>query len=715
MKAITKNKYAAEIYTCPMHPAIREIQAKNCSICGMSLELLSISQPIANDIDYIKMKWRMVIAAILSTPVLILAMSEQMLFAYSHTSYYSAEIMLWIQLILSAAVVIGCGWPIFKLGWHSILNLKLNMFTLISLGTGVAFGYSIIATIYPGLFPKSFHNPIGLVDVYFEAAAVIITLVLLGQVLELKARQKTGDAIRDLLNLVPPTAHKIQKNHIEQEIKLDDIMEGDYLRVRPGEKIPVDGRIIEGNSYIDEAMITGEATPVKKTPGEQVIAGTINQTGSFVMLSTKVGNDTMLQRIIRMVSEAQRTHATIQRLADQVAAWFVPIVLLIAIITFFSWLLFASSTAFSYALITAISVLIIACPCALGLATPMSIMVGIGKGASNGILIKDALALENLSAINTVVVDKTGTLTEGQPRLTKIINISSTENELLSQAAALENYSEHPLARAIVMEAKKKKLILPLVSNFIALPGKGVRGMIENKKIAIGNAKLMQDEQINIDKNLQAYNFEFTAASLVYVAIEQKIAAIFIIEDPIKKNSSAAIKLLQQDGIEIIMLTGDTQKTAEATAAKIGITQIIAEVLPEDKGNIIETIQKSGHRKVAMVGDGINDAPALAKANLGIAMRTGTDIAIESANITLLHSDLLDLVKARKLSKLTLRNIRQNLLFAFIYNGLSVPIAAGIFYPIAGILLNPMLAAAIMSLSSVSVILNALRLRKKNL
>ncbi|KTC78135.1 copper-transporting P-type ATPase [Legionella brunensis] len=694
------------IYTCPMHSEIRQDKPGNCPICGMALEPESISLEEETNPEYADMHRRFWVGLVLSLPVFVLAMSENHLF-----TSLPAKLSLWIQFILATPVVLWCGWPFFLRGWQSLKTGHLNMFTLIAMGTGVAWGYSVIATLFPQLFPASFHNEYGLVAVYFEAAAVITTLVLLGQVLELKAREKTGGAIRALLKLAPDTAHRLDEHNNESEISLNEIAVDDRLRVRPGEKIPIDGEIIEGYSNIDESMITGEPIPASKEVGSQVIGGTINQTGSFIMKATHVGGDTMLQRIVQMVSEAQRSRAPIQRLADSVAAWFVPIVILIALLACVLWLILGPQPAISYGLIAAVSVLIIACPCALGLATPMSIMVGIGKGAGSGVLIKNAEALERLEKVNTLVVDKTGTLTEGHPKLTQIITTKHPEEEIMALAASLENNSEHPLARAIVLAAKEKGLTLSVTSNFDAPSGKGVRGVINNQSIAIGNALLMKEEQADIS-SLQTKADELRAegASVMYMAIEHEIAAILVIEDPIKATTPAALKALQEEGLEIVMLTGDNKKTAEAVAAKLGIKNVVAEVLPADKSRIVSELQNK-NKLVAMAGDGVNDAPALAKADVGIAMGTGTDVAIESAGVTLLHGDLHGIVKARRLSESTMRNIRQNLFFAFIYNVLGIPVAAGILYPFVGLLLNPMIAAAAMSLSSVSVIVNALRLR----
>ncbi|KTD08418.1 copper-transporting P-type ATPase [Legionella jamestowniensis] len=696
---------APVMYTCPMHPEIRQDKPGNCPLCGMALEPESISLQEEQNPEYVDMRRRLWVGLFLSLPVLILAMGEHLLPVIPDNS------SVWIQLILATPVVLWCGWPFFVRAWHSLTTGHLNMFTLIAIGTGIAWGYSVIATLFPQLFPTTFRNEQGIVAVYFEAAAVITTLVLLGQVLELKAREKTGGAIRALLNLAPDTAHRLDANNLEQEISIEAIETGDRLRVRPGEKIPVDGEIIEGYSNIDESMITGEPIPVSKETGSQVIGGTINQTGSFIMKAIHVGRDTMLQRIVQMVSDAQRSRAPIQRLADLVASWFVPIVILIALLAFVIWLFVGPSPAFSYGLIAAVSVLIIACPCALGLATPMSIMVGIGKGAGHGVLIKNAQSLEQLEKVNMLVVDKTGTLTEGHPKLTQLVTTKITETEALTLAASLENNSEHPLARAIVLAAQEKSLTLETVTHFDAPSGKGVRGTITGRNIAIGNALLMEEEHADVSVfQEKAEGLRAHGASVMYMAIEQEIAAILVIEDPVKSTAQNAIKALQEEGIEIVMLTGDNKKTAEAVAAKLGIHKVVAEVLPAEKSKIVAELQAKNNI-VAMAGDGVNDAPALAKANIGIAMGTGTDVAIESAGVTLLHGDLDGIVKARRLSEATMRNIRQNLFFAFIYNILGVPVAAGILFPFTGLLLNPMIAAAAMSLSSVSVIVNALRLR----
>lgn len=695
------------IYTCPMHLEIRQEKPGNCPICGMALEPEVINALQAGNPEYIDMRLRFWLALILTIPVFIMAMGEHAL-----TDWFPIRLSIWLQTLLATLVVLGCGWPFFKRGWQSLQTRQLNMFTLIAMGTGVALSYSIIATLFPSIFPQSFHNEKGMVAVYFEAAAVITTLVLLGQLLELKAREKTGGAIRALLKLVPETAHRLDAHSQETEVSLEEVLVGDLLRVRPGEKVPVDGELVKGQSNIDESMVTGEPLPVVKKVGDKVIGATINQTGSFIIKAVYVGRDTMLSRIVQMVSDAQRSRAPIQRLADAVAGWFVPIVILIAILTFILWSILGPQPAFSYGLIAAVSVLIIACPCALGLATPMSIMVGIGKGAGNGVLIKNAEALEQMEKVNTLVVDKTGTLTEGRPKLTHLISVQElATDEVLALAAALESNSEHPLAHAIVIAAKEKNLPLAPVKNFSALPGKGVRGTIDKHQVVIGTVRLMQE--LGADNKvlfMQADELRSEGASVMFLAIDNNIVAILAVADPVKSNAPEAIRELQSKGIDIVMLTGDNKKTAEAVAAKLGIKKAIAEVLPEDKSRIVTELQQK-NRIVAMAGDGVNDAPALAKADIGIAMGTGTDVAIESAGITLLHGDLHGIVKARHLSEATMRNIRQNLFFAFIYNALGIPVAAGILYPFTGLLLNPMIAAAAMSLSSVSVILNALRLR----
>ncbi len=678
------------IYTCPMHQDIRQSSPGHCPLCGMTLEPMAATQNIEVNSEYLNMRRRFWFALILTLPVFVLEMSE-----HSHTIMVSMAISAWIQMLLATPVVLWGGWPFFQRGLTSLRTHHLNMFTLISMGIGVAWVYSIIATLFPELFPLAFRNEKGIVAVYFEAAAVITTLVLLGQMLELKARAQTGSAIQALLKLVPESAHRILPDGNIEEVSLDEVHPGDLLRVRPGEKIPVDGEIQEGHSHVDESMVTGEAMPVIKKPGAPVIGATINQTGSFVMRALHVGSETMLSRIVQMVSDAQRSQAPIQRLADGVAGWFVPIVILIAILAFIVWAAYGPQSSFSYGLIAAVSVLMIACPCALGLATPMSIMVGIGQGARTGVLIKNAEALERMENVDTLVLDKTGTLTQGRPKLTRIVTaVGFEEDEILSLAAALEFNSEHPLANAVVSAATEKKIPIPSISNFNAPTGKGVTGTVNGRHVAIGNLQLMKEQNAmnNSLLSTQADELRAEGATVMFIAVSGNIAALLTVEDPIKANAPAAVRELQRRGIHVIMLTGDNKKTGEAVATKIGIKQVIAEVNPQDKSRIVDGLKNKGH-VVAMAGDGINDAPALATADIGIAMATGTDVAIESAGITLLRGDLNGIIKARCLSEATMRNIRQNLFFAFIYNILGVPVAAGVLYPMTGLLLSPMIAA----------------------
>ncbi|CZG14076.1 TPA: heavy metal translocating P-type ATPase [Legionella pneumophila subsp. pneumophila] len=698
----------AVIYTCPMHPEIRQSNPGICPICGMTLEPESITTEEGASPEYLDMRWRFWVGLVLTFPIVLLEMG-----AHGFGHFISANISNWIQLLLATPVVLWGGWPFFVRGWHSLKTRQLNMFTLIAMGIGVAWAYSVVAVLFPGIFPLAFRSQFGTVAVYFEAAAVITTLVLLGQVLELKAREQTGSAIRALLKLAPESAHRIKEDGSEEEVSLDKVHVGDKLRVRPGEKIPVDGEVLEGRSFIDESMVTGEPIPVTKEAGAKVIGATINQTGSFIMKAMHVGSDTMLARIVQMVSEAQRSRAPIQRLADTVSGWFVPAVILVAVLSFILWALFGPQPAFSYGLIAAVSVLIIACPCALGLATPMSIMVGVGKGAQSGVLIKNAESLERMEKVNTLVVDKTGTLTEGRPKLTRIVTDDEFDEEaILTFAASIEHQSEHPLATAIVMAAKEKQLSLGTVEDFEAPTGKGVIGKVNGHRIAVGNARLMQE--YGSDKLAlfeKADELRSKGASVMFMAVDGKTVALLVVEDPIKSTTPETIRELQQSGIEMVMLTGDSKKTAEAVAGTLGIKKVVAEIMPEDKSRIVSELRDKG-LVVAMAGDGVNDAPALAKADIGIAMGTGTDVAIESAGITLLHGDLRGIVKARRLSEMTMSNIRQNLFFAFIYNVLGVPLAAGVLYPLTGLLLSPIIAAAAMALSSVSVIVNALRLRR---
>lgn len=696
------------IYTCPMHPEIRQSGPGNCPICGMALEPETTTGEEGENPELTDFKRRFWIGLILTLPVFALEMGAHLLDLHH---YISGTASNWIQLVLATPVVLWAGKPFFERGWASLKTRSLNMFTLIAMGTGVAWFYSVIATFIPGIFPDTFRQD-GAVSVYFEAAAVITVLVLLGQVLELKAREQTGGAIRALLDLAPKTARRINANGEDEDVPLDEIKVGDFLRVRPGEKVPLDGIVTEGKSAVDESMVTGESMPVKKELGSNVIGATMNQTGSFVMKAERVGKDTMLSQIVHMVAEAQRSRAPIQRLADIVSGWFVPAVILVAFVAFIAWLIFGPVPAFSYGLIAAVSVLIIACPCALGLATPMSIMVGVGKGAQAGVLIKNAEALERMEKVDTLVIDKTGTLTEGKPTVTKIVAANGfNEDELLTLAASLEQGSEHPLAHAIVMAAKDKGMALPQTENFDSPTGKGVIGKINGRAVALGNVMLMEEKSIDISAlSEQANDLRSDGATVIFIAVDGKPAGLLAIADPIKETTPEAIKALHAQGIRIVMLTGDNRRTAEAVAKTLGIEEVEAEILPEDKSRIVKKLREEG-KIVAMAGDGTNDAPALAAADVGIAMGTGTDVAMESAGVTLLKGDLTGIVRARKLSVATMNNIRQNLFFAFIYNAAGVPVAAGILFPVFGILLSPIIAAAAMSLSSVSVIANALRLR----
>lgn len=698
------------MYTCPMHSQIRQVGPGACPICGMALEpelVTAESQPNAELDDMSRRFW---IGLALSVPVVILEMGGH--FGGLH-NLISQTASNWLQFVLATPVVLWAGSPFFERGWQSLVTRNLNMFTLIALGTVVAWVYSVVATVFPGLFPAALRGADGAVAVYFEAAAVITVLVLLGQVLELRAREQTGGAIRALLNLAPKTARRVRADGPDEEVDLDAVAVGDQLRVRPGERVPVDGEVSDGKSAVDESMLTGESLPVSKTLSSKVIGGTINATGSFVMRAEKVGRDTMLAQIVQMVANAQRSRAPIQRMADQVAGWFVPLVIVVAVLAFFAWMTFGPEPRFSYALIAAVSVLIIACPCALGLATPMSIMVGVGRGAQSGVLIKSAEALERLEKVDTLVVDKTGTLTEGKPKVTVIRTLDGfSENEFLKLAAGLEQASEHPLGAAIVAAAKEQKLNLAPAQDFAAPSGKGVSGMVDGKHIIIGNQRIMSEaaiESARLDQDAEQLRGD--GATVVYVSVDGKATGIIAVADPIKATTASALRQLQDAGIHIVMLTGDNATTAKAVAAKLGIKDVEAEVLPEDKANIVARLREQG-RVVAMAGDGVNDAPALAAADVGIAMGTGTDVAIESAGITLLKGDLQGIVRARALSRATMRNIRQNLFFAVAYNAAGIPIAAGVLYPVFGWLLSPIIAAAAMALSSVSVVANALRLNR---
>ncbi|QJP17646.1 heavy metal translocating P-type ATPase [Starkeya sp. ORNL1] len=697
-------------YTCPMHPEIRQIGPGSCPICGMALEPVTVSLDSGPNPELADMTRRFWIGLALTVPVFALEMGSHLVPALHHI--VPPNVSAWVQLVLATPVVLWAGWPFFERGWQSLVTRNLNMFTLIALGTGVAYLYSLVAVLAPGLFPADFRGMDGGVAVYFEAAAVITVLVLLGQVLELRAREQTSGAIKALLDLAPKTARRLNTDGSEEEIALDLVATGDRLRVRPGEKVPVDGTVEDGRSAVDESLVTGESMPVTKDTGDRVIGGTLNRSGGLVIRAEKVGRDTVLARIVQMVAEAQRSRAPIQRLADQVAGWFVPLVVACAVLAFIAWAAFGPEPRFTYALVAAVSVLIIACPCALGLATPMSIMVGVGRGAQLGVLIKNAEALERMEKVDTLVVDKTGTLTEGKPSLTRIVAANGFEEaELLRLAAAVERPSEHPLAHAIVTAAEARGVDIPQVRGFDSPVGKGAYGMVEGKRVTLGSAAFLRE--LGIDPSAlteQADALRGDGASAILIAVNGAVAGALAIADPIKATTAEALKALAADGIRVVMLTGDNRTTAQAVAARLGITEIEAEVAPEQKQAVIERLKREG-RVVAMAGDGVNDAPALAAADVGIAMGSGTDVAIESAGITLLKGDLTGIVRARHLSKATMANIRQNLFFAFAYNTAGVPIAAGVLYPVLGLLLSPMIAALAMSLSSVSVIGNALRLR----
>ena len=703
-------------YTCPMHPEVVQDHPGACPKCGMALELMAMTledeDEDSTELD--GMTRRFWISTVLTLPLVALAMGHMV--GLDAAALLPAHVGGWLQLLLASPVVLWGGWPFFVRGALSLRTMQLNMFTLIAIGTGVAWVYSVVAALAPNLFPQAFRGEHGEVGLYFEAAAVIVTLVLLGQVLELRARKNTSRAIRALLGLAAKTARRIEANGNEVDVPIESVQIGDRLRVRPGEKIPVDGKVVDGRTTVDESMITGEPIPVEKSMGDPVIGATINQTGGVVIEVEKVGAETMLAQIVQMVSEAQRSKAPIQRLADLIAAYFVPAVMAIALITFAVWSLWGPEPAMAYGLINAVAVLIIACPCALGLATPMSIMVGVGRGAQAGVLIKDAAALEVMEKVDTLVVDKTGTLTEGKPRLVTVEPGSSVEpEELLRLSASLERASEHPLAAAIIAGATEKKLPLAAVSDFESFSGKGVRGAVEGRIIALGNAKLMQDLGADAQAHIpHADTLRSDGQTVMFISIDGTFAGLIGVADPIKSSTAEALKGLHEEGIRVIMLTGDSKATAEAVARTLGIDEVVAEVLPEQKSEVIKRLQGEG-RIVAMAGDGINDAPALALAHVGIAMGTGTDVAMQSAGVTLLKGDLRGILKARRLSRSTMSNIRQNLFFAFAYNMLGVPVAAGILYPFLGILLSPIVAAAAMSLSSVSVVGNALRLRRVRL
>ena len=704
--AVDKNA----VFTCPMHPEVRQIGPGACPICGMALEPLEVTADAGPNPELADMIRRFWIGLALALPIFALEMGGHLFAAVHH--WVSPAASAWIQLVLATPVVWWAGWPFFERGWRSILTRNLNMFTLIAMGTGIAWAYSVVAVLAPGVFPAAFRGMDGAVAIYFEAAAVITVLVLLGQVLELHAREQTSGAIRALLDLAPKTARRLQADGGEEEVALDAIAVGDRLRLRPGEKTPVDGIVLEGRSTLDEAMVTGESMPVSKTVGDSVIGGTLNQTGALVIRADRIGADTMLARIVQMVSAAQRSRAPIQRLADRVAGWFVPLVIAAALLAFAAWASFGPEPRLAYGLVAAVAVLIIACPCALGLATPMSIMVGVGRGAGLGVLVRNAEALERLEKVDVLVVDKTGTLTEGRPSVTAVATAPGfAEDEALRLATSVERASEHPLARAIVAAATAKGLAAPAVRDFDSTTGKGARGLVDGRLVLIGNEALLKEEGVEPGPLAErAESFRRDGATAIFIAVEGKLAGVFAIADPIKATTPAALAALREAGVRVVMVTGDNRLTAEAVARRLGIEDVEAEVLPERKGALIEKFKREG-RVVAMAGDGVNDAPALAAADVGIAMGTGADVAIESAGVTLLKGDLMGIVRARRLSQATMANIRQNLFFAFVYNAAGVPIAAGVLYPVFGILLSPVVAAAAMALSSVSVIGNALRLR----
>jgi Cu+-exporting ATPase len=707
----TKPHIHGATYTCPMHPQVRQEGPGSCPICGMALEPVDATADAGPNTELQDMQRRFWIALLLAIPVFALEMGGHIPgFGLHHL--IAPAVSSWVQLVLSTPVVLWAGWPFFQRGWASVATRNLNMFTLIALGTGVAWLYSVVATLAPGIFPTGFRGMDGTVAVYFEAAAVVTVLVLVGQVLELRARDQTGGAIRALLNLTPKTALRINAAGNDESIPLSDVQVADRLRIRPGDGVPVDGVVLEGRSAVDESMVTGESLPIEKQPGARLIAGTVNGTGALLMRAEKVGADTMLSRIVAMVAEAQRSRAPIQRLADMVAGWFVPAVLAVAILAFIGWAVWGPVPALAYALVAAVSVVIIACPCALGLATPMSIMVGIDKGAGAGVLIKSAEALERMERVDVVVVDKTGTLTQGKPRVTGVTpSHGLTEDEILALAASLERSSEHPLAAAIVAAAGERSLALQDTADFASLTGKGITGRVTGRHVALGNAALMADIGVDLgDLATRANAARHGGATVLFLAVDRAPGGFIAVADPVKPTTPGAIEHIRTDGIRIIMLTGDNRTTAEAIARGLGIQEVHADVLPADKHRLVRALRSEG-RVVAMAGDGVNDAPALAEADVGIAMGTGTEVAIQSAGITLVKGDLAGIARARALSRATMRNIRQNLFFAFAYNVVGIPIAAGVLYPAFGLLLSPVVAALAMSLSSVSVVGNALRLR----
>ena len=700
-------------YTCPMHPEIRQVGPGACPICGMALEPVTVTADSGPSAELLDMTRRFWIALVLSIPVVVLEMGGH-LFPEMH-DLISPKASTWVQLALATPVVLWAGWPFFTRGWVSVRTMKLNMFTLIAMGTGVAWLFSVVATLVPGIFPDSFRD-MGTVDVYFEAAAVITVLVLLGQVLELRAREQTSGAIKALLDLTPKTAHRVADDGTETEVTLDQVQIGDLLRVRPGQKVPVDGTVQSGRSSLDESLVTGESMPVTKTTGDNVIGGTLNQTGALIMRADRIGRDTMLARIVQMVADAQRSRAPIQRMADRVAGWFVPAVLAVAVVAFIVWATVGPEPRLAHALIVAVAVVIIACPCALGLATPVSIMVGVGRGAGLGVLIKNAEALELMEKVDTLVVDKTGTLTEGRPSVTQIVPSAGFEtDDILRLAAGVERASEHPLALAIVGAAERAGLTVPEVTDFDSPVGKGALGSVGGRRVVLGSAGFLASHGLDATElTADADRLRSDGATAIFIGVDDQVAGIVAIADPVKDTTAQALAALRAEGIEVVMLTGDNRVTAEAVGRSLGIDRVEAEVLPDHKSDIVKRLREDG-RVVAMAGDGVNDAPALAAADVGLAMSSGTDVAMESAGVTLLKGDLMGIVHARQLSRATMSNIRQNLVFAFIYNVAGIPIAAGVLYPVFGWLLSPIIAAAAMALSSVSVISNALRLRAQHL
>jgi Cu+-exporting ATPase len=709
---VLKPADSADIYTCPMHPQIRNKGPGNCPICGMTLEPLNLTQDHAEDTSELKMmEYRFALSAVFCFPILLITMVGV---DRLHLNFMTDEIK-WIEFGLSSIVVLWGGLPFFVRFSQSLVNKSLNMFTLIGLGVGVAYGYSVVAAVFPQIFPAEFRDPMtGQVALYFESASIIVALVLMGQVLELRARGQTSSAIKALLGLSPKTATRINSAGAEEVVSIEEISVGDQLRIKPGEKIPVDGVVISGRSLVDESMVTGEPVPTEKEKDSKVVGATINGTGAFIMKAEKVGKDTLLSQIIQLVSDAQRSRAPIQKLADKVASYFVPAVILVSILTFVIWAMFGPDPKLVHAIVNAVAVMIVACPCALGLATPMSIMVATGRGAQIGVLFKNAESIELLKKVDTLIVDKTGTLTIGKPKLVTVFPFGTgSEVDLLVLSASLEQASEHPLASAIVAEAKNRKLLLKNVTDFKSVTGKGASAVIDGKVILIGNATLLNDSHIEIanDMKASAEKFQTDGQTVMYIGIDGKVAGLLGVVDPIKETAIQAIKELQKNGIRVVMVTGDNAKTAEVVAKKVGVDQFFADTLPAKKAEIVKQLQAEG-KFVAMAGDGINDAPALAQAQVGIAMGTGTDVAIKTAGITLVKGDLNGIIQARRLSQITIRNIKQNLFFAFIYNSIGVPVAAGVLFPLFGLLLSPMIAATAMSLSSVSVIANALRLKR---